>query len=578
MAAVLGAACTPRSPSASGISENSVSTAGNASTPTTRARSSPSSTSTITTLRAPGKHRIGIRGTGADAEFFDRETGARFVAIGANFHFLGPEHDYFVDHLFSPTRYDPQRIDDEFAAMVDMGYSVVRTSLDLCQEDCIGASGGGLREPYLDNVADFLRRAGDHGLYVILTSNDLPTKAGYVPRVEATCCDPFDGYLNSHVLSPVGVAEWSRYWEDVLNALLQRNAPLETVLAYELRGELFLSADQPPLSLTSGVVATANGATYDPSDAAQKQAMIDDGVRYWVDTVAASIHRLDPTALITVGLFAPNSPNAWRPTDHRVVPTVSTFADTSIDFLDLHIYPGYLPMAALMENFGIDETTAMPRIMGEFGGFHFVFGSPQEAAAGIQEWQVASCRYGVIGWMLWLWTGSEDHEVWTGSEGDGAIRSVLAPVNRPDPCSPVQFSFFPSDLAHGKHVRASRSLPEGRPAAAVDGWRSTAWQSGDGPPQWIEVDLGQVATVEQVLLVASQYPEGETRHRILVAGPDHAFRSLGEVAGRTADGDELRFRPDDPVPGVRFVRIVTLESPSWVSWSAFEVLGSSAGR
>ncbi|GBD86065.1 F5/8 type C domain protein [bacterium BMS3Abin02] len=525
----------------------------------------------------PAPHRIGIRGTGATAEFFDRETGAPFIVVGPNFHLLGPEHDYFVDRLFSPDHYDPARVDEELAAMVDLGYTVVRTSLDLCDEDCIGAPGGGLRDPYLDNVADFLRHVRQHGLFVILTSNDLPSKAGYIPRVEATCCDPFDGYLNSHVLSPVGVAEWSRYWSDVLRALIERHAPLEAVLAYELRGELFLSSDQPPLSLTSGVVTTANGAEYDLANPTQRLAMVDDGVRYWVDTVAATIRGLDPTALITVGIFPPNTPNELRPGDDRLVPTVSAFAGSSIDFLDLHAYPGSLPLADLMENFGVNDTTALPRIMAEFGGFTFVFGSPEEAAAGIEEWQVESCRYGLIGWMFWHWTGTADHEVWTGSEGSGVIRTVLAPANRPDPCRFVDFPFFPRDLAHEKPVRASHSLPEGRPGAAVDGWRSTAWQSGDGPPQWIEVDLEQEATIEEILLVPSQFPAGETRHRILVAGPDHAFRSLGEIEGKTADGDELRFRPAEPVSGVRFVRVETRSSPSWVSWREVKVLGTPEG-
>jgi len=567
---LLATACGPPAPSPGTATTVSALTTGEPPDPT-----SGRSLVTTTTVTALPRHRIGIRGTGETAGFFDRETGASFLVIGANLHLLGPEHDYFVDHLFSPDRYDPDRVDDELDAMVDLGYSTVRTSLDLCREDCIGAPGGGLRDPYLDNIADFLSRARDRGLFVILTSNDLPIEAGYVPRVEATCCDPFDGYLNSHILSPIGVAEWSRYWRDVLTALIERQAPLERVLAYELRGELFLSSDRPPLSLTSGVVMTANGTSYDLTDPEQKRAMIRDGVRYWVDTVSATIRDLDPTALITVGIFPPNIPNEWRPDDGRLVPKVSTFTGTTIDFLDLHAYPGYLPMPALMENFGVDEATRIPRIMGEFGGFTFVFGSPRDAAFGIEEWQVASCSYGMIGWLFWHWTGSRDHEVWTGSEGSGVIRNTLAPVNRPDPCSPVTPPFSVTDLAHGAQVRASRSLPEGQPAAAVDGWRSTAWQSGDGPPQWIEIDLAREATIEEILLVVSQFPEGETRHRILVAGPDRAFRSIGEVASRTKDGDELHFQPKEPIPGVRFVRIETVESPSWVSWWELKVVGSS---
>lgn len=531
--------------------------------------------STVPAVYSQPSHRIGIRGKGADAEFYDRKSGDRFVPVGPNLHFLALEGDTFVDRLFAPSSYDPERVDAELSAMRALGYTVVRTSLDLCVRDCIGAAGGGLRDDYLDDVADFLGRAQNQGLFVILTSNDLPVDAGYVPRVEATCCDPFDGYLNSHYLSAVGVTEWSRYWRDVLSALIERRAPLEVILAYELRGELFLSSDKPPLSLDDGIVTTANGEAYDLSDPVQKLKMVDDGVQHWIDSVAGVIRELDPTALVTVGVFPPNSPNEWRPGDNRLVPKASTFAASNIDFLDLHVYPGYLPFPAMMEDFGIEADTELPRVLGEFGGFTFVYGSPEDAAFGVQEWQVASCRHGVIGWMFWHWTGANDHEVWTGSEGSGAIRQVLAPVNRTDACESASFPFFVPDLAHRHPARASRSLPEGSAAKAVDGWRSTSWQSGDGPPQWIEVDLARPSRVEEIRLAVSQFPSGETHHRILVAGPDRAFRIVGELAGETADGDELRLAFEGPLTGVEFVRIETVVSPSWVSWREIRILGEA---
>jgi len=205
------------------------------------------------------EHRIGIRTAGERPEFYDRETDESFILIGSNFHNLGPEKNYFVDRLFSPNFFDPKQVNQEMQAMHAYGYNVIRTSLDMCREDCIGALGGGLRGEYLDNVVDFLRLAKENGLLIIITSNDLPLYAGYISKVESTCCNPFDGYINSHYLSPVGVAQWTEYWQDVVHALIERNAPLDVILAYQVRGELFLSLDKPPLSLTSGLVTTANG-------------------------------------------------------------------------------------------------------------------------------------------------------------------------------------------------------------------------------------------------------------------------------------------------------------------------------
>ncbi len=522
----------------------------------------------------PDSRRIGIRLVGDAPEFFDRVTGVRFIPIGSNFLFLGSEKGYYVDRLFSPDHFDAGQIRTEMQAMRAFGYNVIRTLLDVCGEDCIGARGGGLRGEYLDNVVEFLRLAKEQDLQVILTTNDLPLFGGYVPRVEATCCDPFDGYMNSHYLSPVGVDQWTRYWQDIIHALIERDAPLDVVMAYQIRNELFLFLDKPPLSLTEGLVATANGKSYDMADPAQKEAMIAEGVVYWVDTVSAAIRELDPTALVVVGMFPPNEPNVWRPGDARFVPPVSVFAGSSADILDLHPYSGYIPLAQMMENFQVDGFADKPWVMGEFGGFKFVYGSPQAAASGVQEWQVESCQYGAQGWMFWHWTGSGDHEVWTGSEGEQAIRKVLAPANRPDPCQAIAFDFLETNLALGKAVTASRSLPEGNPDLAVDGWRSTSWQSGDGPVQWVEIDLGQPSTIERLLLVPGQYPDGETTHQVWVSGADHSLKLLVELTAFTRDGEELEYVSQEALSNIRFVRIVTTSSPSWVSWREIEIIGT----
>src|SRR5690606_20795897 len=57
-------------------------------------------------------------------------------------------------------------------------------------------------------------------------------------------------------------------------------------------------------------------------------------------------------------------------------------------------------------------------------------------------------------------------------------------------------------ISQGKPVTASSVENAGTPAsAAVDGDTGTRWSSAFGDPQWIQVDLGASATIDQVVLV-----------------------------------------------------------------------------
>src|SRR5687768_3563891 len=57
-------------------------------------------------------------------------------------------------------------------------------------------------------------------------------------------------------------------------------------------------------------------------------------------------------------------------------------------------------------------------------------------------------------------------------------------------------------LSQGRPVLASSQENAGTPAtAAVDGNAATRWSSQFSDPQWIRVDLGQTAAVDQVTLV-----------------------------------------------------------------------------
>ena len=101
---------------------------------------------------------------------------------------------------------------------------------------------------------------------------------------------------------------------------------------------------------------------------------------------------------------------------------------------------------------------------------------------------------------------------------------------------------------------------------AVDGSYATAWNAGDFPPQWIEVDLKAPVAVARLRLVTAQTPSGSATHRVYGRVPAGDMRLLHEFAGYTADGDALEHSPQSPWSDVRFIRVETVASPSWVAW------------
>jgi endo-1,4-beta-mannosidase len=213
-------------------------------------------------------------------------------------------------------------------------------------------------------------------------------------------------------------------------------APTEYIFSYQLRNEMFYDSDQPPLSFNSGVVTTANGKSYDMSSAEDKQKMIEENNVFWLDSIRAAILEVDPTALVSVGLFVPHGPNPARIGDARLVVSEPSIWQSTLDFIDFHAYPGFeLNLQQHVENFGINGMQEKPIVMGEFGGEVSRFSSIQDAAFAFRDWQVESCNYGFDGWIFWTWDLDEQPDFFNALMQEGAINGVLAPVLRPDPCS-----------------------------------------------------------------------------------------------------------------------------------------------
>lgn len=135
-----------------------------------------------------------------------------------------------------------------------------------------------------------------------------------------------------------------------------------------------------------------------------------------------------------------------------------------------------------------------------------------------------------------------------------------------------------ANLAYGKKTQASASLPSSGANLAVDGNSATLWNSGGFVPQWIEVDLGAPYTVAGIRLTATMGPlVAKTIHRVLGKGPGTSgqYVLLHTFSGTTADQDLLSFTPEKAWPGIQYVRVETVESPSWIAWYEIEVIAGS---
>ncbi len=140
------------------------------------------------------------------------------------------------------------------------------------------------------------------------------------------------------------------------------------------------------------------------------------------------------------------------------------------------------------------------------------------------------------------------------------------------PAAPVGPATGPN-LALGAGVTASASLAESPPEMAVDGDSETLWNSGASPPQWIEIDLGAPQTITHIRLAVSQFPEGQTAHRVWGRGPEGDYVLLGELSGATNDGDVLELASETGWENIQYLKIETVKSPSWVAWWEIEVYG-----
>jgi hypothetical protein len=394
--------------------------------------------SNVTVLAA---HNIGIRQTTSFPEFVDNSANKPFVPRGNNYIRLASLTDsngntLLTHSTFNVGIYDGARAESALTVMQAGSYNAARVFLQGCCQNTIGDPAGGLSSDYVANVVDFLQRAQAHGIYVIITSEWLPAFGGYNLN-----CPQYPTFkdVNLFHLCAGTVATTVQFWHDFVSALVSKSAPLQTIFAYELVNEYYYNSAVGPLSLSSGTVTTANGQTYDMSNAGSRQQMMDDGLIFFTNQIRGAILALDPTALVTVGFFVPQGPNPTRLGDNRVITVYPAMANSTADFVDLHPYPlpGDLTLDQIVQNFGfVGYQQQKPVMMGEFGGFMSEYATAAGAAVGLSAWQSQSCTYHFGGWLLWTWNTDEQPELWNALSTGEAINQRLNPTAKPDPCAP----------------------------------------------------------------------------------------------------------------------------------------------
>lgn len=131
--------------------------------------------------------------------------------------------------------------------------------------------------------------------------------------------------------------------------------------------------------------------------------------------------------------------------------------------------------------------------------------------------------------------------------------------------------FADGNLALGRPAQVSSQAAGGFAEYLTDGRLDTAWNAGGFAPATAEIDLGGLYYVDRVRLSVRQLPDGVSQHRIWLGDADRRYR-LGRQFGQyTQDSDWLEF--DAGQTGVRYVKVETVASPSWVAWNEIEVLG-----
>jgi|GEM_PF-7119558 len=406
------------------------------------ADASKSANSKATVFATP---RVGVRrNTSGAMEFFDRSGGTTFQPRGNCYvHWSYPMSSIlwggigWAQSTLNTNFYDPVKVEAALTRMQSSGFNTVKIWMNWDAVGDVGnPAGPGLDPKYLGNLADFLTRAKAHNLLAILTYERLPPQGGYVEALSQVPAGQF-GDFNTQFMTQAGLDSTTKFWKDLILGLVVANAPMDDILGYQVAEEFWAPPDQPPVSLRSGLITTANGKTYDMADSAARDAIRNESMVYWCDQLRTGIQSIAPGSLVGIGFATPVLLSPF--------PDIGT---STVDFLAFSASPSpwRKTFAEGMAGLPLPGYKNKPIMMGEYWALMSLYSTTGEAAAALEAWQITSCGFGFSGWLYWVYDAAGDELTWTGpyntpgwSEvaGDGEIDYALGPLHRPDPSQPL---------------------------------------------------------------------------------------------------------------------------------------------
>jgi len=370
--------------------------------------------------------RIGVREEAGRAVFYQKANGKRFYPIGHNYIQLRMGHSNFqAATSTSKADYDPAEAEAVCRLLARHKCNAVRVFLAGRRiPETPGLAGepttAGLYTPYLDNLADFLERAGRYGIYTIFNfcDNNLPNNEYFRKR------SPKGVSGNPIILSKGGMEAQMEQVASTLTYLKRKNPDLlRTILGVQFTNEMAYHLRHWPFD-QKGPVAAANGKTYNMADAKQRAACAREGWLHYYRVMHDVVKGVDPELLTCEGIFVaravhrdyrkgnPFELGASR--DQRCPVSIALLARTPLDFIDVHLY-----IFAPLDQMAKDVTDAMesslwseaeqkhsvlkrkPLVLGEFGAFHNHNPDFESAAKRITATRDAACPKYFTGYLSW---------------------------------------------------------------------------------------------------------------------------------------------------------------------------------
>jgi len=97
------------------------------------------------------------------------------------------------------------------------------------------------------------------------------------------------------------------------------------------------------------------------------------------------------------------------------------------------------------------------------------------------------------------------------------------------------------------------------------------FNTGNLAPGFVEIQLPGLYTVNIICLQVAQSPNGNTLHQIYVGTTTNPSTLVTTLNGYTSSGQWINLTYSPPLTNVRFLRVNTVTSPSWVAWVKFLV-------